>query len=939
MFRPRFALLLVTALIASHQLASAENAYSEIPLDQLTITEGKLPNNTSQFRWDSGRSSGDLPAYVVLDGDGECFLGEDIGPRGRNWRPAAREGETPSEPNPNALAICAPKGKAVTGSLFLPNDDLGGMTEIRFSVPAAKADAEARKNFLLTKEAHYQHLVEERLPGGAWFRRLAREARQERTGKSEDDPIGDDDVQARETRGSDVEQTFAVFSGGRAVSENLQLDRMLRPAKPEEPTVDLSSLPGITVAEMDWDELIEGIAPELDPLSKVVPHDQYALFFPSFQALVTMVDESTAYGSPLLTAVQDRSEDAQTRERYEKQLCLSLDTASRMLGPMVVKSVAVTGSDPNFRTGTDVAAIFETTNATTFAASVIARQAAAAKQTPDCQKVSGKVGSLDYQGVVSPHREICSYLATVGNAVIVTNSLNQLEQLAEVASGKLEPLSSLKEYKFFRHRYDRTSKDETAFLMVTDVTIRSWCSPRWRIAASRRTRAAAIMSEHQAKSIDQLVAGEITTPDVTTNLHVTDLGTLQLTKAGVVSSTYGTLAFLTPISELQFEKVTKTEADAYKRWRNRYQDYWRQFFDPIGVQFAISKDRIGADMTVMPLIEQSEYRDFIDISSGAEIAADAGDRHPESLLHWTMAVNPKSTAIQQANNFLQVVTQKISGGPLSWLGESIAIYVDVDPFWKEMAESEDTDEFMEKNFPRLPVAFEAEVSSGLKLTIFLTALRAYIEQTAPGLLTWEAAKHNEQAYVKITPTDAGASMLGDIIRPSLYYVARGDSLTVSLSEAVIKRSLDRRAAAKDEDAEPPAKPLRPWLGKSMAIQADGSTLGVLEKAFGDEYRIAMQHRAWSNLPVLNEWHRRFADHSPTELHQQIWATKLTCPGGGEYVFNKQVGSIESTVYGCPAAPKSGPNAPGVLGGTKFINAGLTFENQGLRAVVEIERAK
>jgi len=29
----------------------------------------------------------------------------------------------------------------------------------------------------------------------------------------------------------------------------------------------------------------------------------------------------------------------------------------------------------------------------------------------------------------------------------------------------------------------------------------------------------------------------------------------------------------------------------------------------------------------------------------------------------------------------------------------------------------------------------------------------------------------------------------------------------------------------------------------------------------------------------------------------------------------------------------------VLGGTKFINAGLTFENQGLRAVVEIERAK
>ena len=47
--------------------------------------------------------------------------------------------------------------------------------------------------------------------------------------------------------------------------------------------------------------------------------------------------------------------------------------------------------------------------------------------------------------------------------------------------------------------------------------------------------------------------------------------------------------------------------------------------------------------------------------------------------------------------------------------------------------------------------------------------------------------------------------------------------------------------------------------------------------------------------------------------------------------------MESTVYGHPGEPKEGPPAPPVLSGFACGDFGLTLENQGLRARVELHR--
>ena len=84
------------------------------------------------------------------------------------------------------------------------------------------------------------------------------------------------------------------------------------------------------------------------------------VFFPSFQAALAVADETNQHDTPVLRLAQPRSENARVVQRYEQQLGLSMSTVARLLGPQLVKSVALTGSDPFFPTGTDVAVLFET---------------------------------------------------------------------------------------------------------------------------------------------------------------------------------------------------------------------------------------------------------------------------------------------------------------------------------------------------------------------------------------------------------------------------------------------------------------------------------------------------------------------------------------------------------------------------------------------------
>src|SRR6185503_6975006 len=109
---------------------------------------------------------------------------------------------------------------------------------------------------------------------------------------------------ARRPRIDDMEDTFELFSGGRAVSENLQLDRVLRTGASNQATVPIANLNGITVREMNWKPLLANAKPQQDPLARYIPADQHAIFFPTFSAMTALLDEADAGGTPVLHLVE-----------------------------------------------------------------------------------------------------------------------------------------------------------------------------------------------------------------------------------------------------------------------------------------------------------------------------------------------------------------------------------------------------------------------------------------------------------------------------------------------------------------------------------------------------------------------------------------------------------------------------------------------------------
>ena len=913
--------ILALVLALSSFPALAEDVYVQVPLTGLQFAEGALP---TQFKWkgNAWEALEALQPYVALEGAGEAVIG---GPGLQPWG-------NPEQSYANAqLLLRLPTTAPVAGRLFVPNQDLSTMLALKFKIDPAAAQPATRQDFYDARQQHYRRLRERDIPGGAWFRHQESEAAKAR-GTNAVDPARAQLNPRRPNWDAGYDSTYELFSGGRALSENLQLDRLLPPAGTNAALVSLTNLAGITVREMDWKALLREPKPALDPLAAHVPFDQHALFFVSFDALSRWLDEADRDGTPVLQMFEPRAEDANARGRYQQQLCLELNAFSRLVGPKLITSVAVTGSDPYLRTGSDVAMLYETTSPQLVLSFLQARQLAAQQANPAVKPVKSSFAGISYSGVASDDRAVSSYAAALENLVLVSNSRAQLERLIEVAQGKISALSSQDEYRFFRQRYARGDAAETGFLVLSDATIRRWCSPRWRIGNARRTLAAAQLSEFQAAHLDQLAAGRARLGCIATN--VPDLGEVFLTPAGVRSSTYGALEFLTPIIELPLAQVTQAEADAYNRWRTGYQRNWSQFFDPIAIRFSLQPKQLKAEMTVMPLIAGTAYREFINASTGARIAPTAGDPHPEALAHLALAINPQSDTIKESGNLFGGFSSALKVNPLGWLGQCLAIYADDDPFWAELGKATDSSSFLEKNYPRLPLALYCEVKSPLGLTAFLAAVRAFAEQSAPQMTTWQNLDYNGQPYVKVVAAQPSTTE-GSVTNLSIYYAATPNSLILTLSEPVLKRALDRQRVSATNPTNAAAP--KPWLGTNLCLRVDQKFVPILDSLFRDGFRPAQQRLAWSNLPILNEWKRRYPNQDPVKLHEQFWQTRLVCPGGGQYVWNEQWQTMESTVYGHPAQPKPGPDSLLPVTGITSADLGLTFENQGLSARASLER--
>ncbi len=890
----------LTALILFLAPVLGAQEFATLPLDSLHWTGETVPGlNRRLSRWDIQHF---VLCTPLVEGAEEAWLAipaEILRPDGVRHRLGELE-----------LSV---RGAGKQGVLWLPGP-WPRMERYTFEFDPAQADR-SEGAFLTSRYLAYAWRQAMGLPGGAWFRHQKEATAKALGALGIDLPEMDEHPRFEGGRPNGFEETFELFSGGRALSENLALDDAIGPVGGEVGSVALASIAGIEVPEINWEPLLEGKHPNLDPLSAFLPVDQHAVFFQSFDSLVRLCDEARRDGAPLLQVLEGSSEDVHSEERYERQLALPLDEVTRLFGTGLVERVALTGGDPYFRTGTDVALLFSSPHPDELAAAIRSRQAAAALAHADAETVGGRIGGVDYEGVRTPSRALCSFMARLGDVLLVTNSKVQLERITAVSAGREPALAEAPEYRWFRDRYP-LGDSEDALIVVTDATIRRLASPRWRIGASRRTRAAA----HMAEELAARLAAAIERGD-----SAEALAEIDAPRGG-----YGTFEFLTPISELDLETVTDQERSGYEDFRARYERRWREVFDPLAIRLRLQDSRLEADLSIRPLAVRSDYRDLIELTQGAHLDPAAGDLHEGALAHFAFALSTESTLYRQVGNFLRNGILRRMADPLAWTGSEVTLWLEQDPeFWEQAAKEEKPLAYLEENLYRLPIALRIPSTSELRLAAFLTAVRSFIEGSAPGLVSFETREYEGQGYVAILPEDLSQE-LGQPL--ALYYVTLPDAWVISLREDLIRAAIDRAAAPAQPSEE------QEWLGQSAGITLERGFQDIVSVLWGEELRPSRYELAWRALPILDEWHRLVPEVDPVRFHHDHFGLDLREPGGGRYRYDPEEGCMISTTYGAPGAPLEGPVLPLEVLALERARLGVTFEEgDGLRARVVLER--
>ncbi len=868
-------------LSSSTSQAFAADQFIVVPFESIVFEGQPMSRLETNLNWDRSCL---FDPYVVLDCDGEAYVN------------VARESD-PRDFQPRdsvLLAVRVPDGAAVSGRLFIPNAWDTAFECRHFSILTQLADPSSKDKFFWIMERHYQRLLDLDSPGAIWFRHQVAAAHQARSVSSVNPPRNG---QPLNTRRSGFDDTFDLFTGERALAENLDLDHGLRGVMDDGPSADIATISGITMRAMDWKPLVATLKPELDPLARLIPIDQPGLFFPSFEALARTIDEFDSASTPLLAYFKVSSDDQRTKERYQEQLCLPLSGLSRLLGPSVISAIAVTSSDPFLPSGTDLAVLFECKQPALLEQFVALQHRAAISK--GAKLIDGSLGPLKFSCAISDDRRISSYIAKVDGAIVVTNSLGQLSHVVAASEDRTATLASADEYVWFRDRYRRGAPNETAFLVLTDATIRSWVSPRVRIAESRRVRAAAAMAEMQARNLDALVDGSIMVGSPAAASDLPFSSDFVWNKRGVQSLIWGSLNFLTPIAELSVEQATPSEKLAYEAFRRGFESRWRNVFDPIALRLTLTDGKFGLDLTAMPLVVNSDYREWIDWTRNSTLRATDGDIHDGALFQFAMSSDSQIPGNQ-------------------WRGDGLAIYADCDQFWEKMLASGDPKSFVLENFHRMPLALQIEGGDS-----------RMAEDLVWGLPKEKRSWHGREYGV----LDSGR----DFIFDPLFCVDLPKSLVVSFREDMVQRAIDRQKALASGMVEPASK--QGWLGSSVGVRLEPDGLAVLAHLATDYQEVPQSTSKWSALPILNEWKRRFPAEDPVALHERLWGVRLMPPAGGRFAWNDKLQAMETSNYGSPSLPKNGPRRTSALINFAHAQFGLSFEGEGLRARVDLDRAK
>lgn len=784
------------------------------------------------------------------------------------------------------------------------------------------------------------------------------------------------DAAARPTRAPKTElaETMSLYTGLTSVAEALQTDRGLMTwgsgRTTTGPPVPLASIEGVPMAQHPWDAMLAatGKAPVIEPLASYIPQDVLYIHMGDLRTAVRLAADADDWLESLLQAVEARPATSHLVARYERELMLERTGLAETLGPLAAHGIALVLGDPFVREGTDLSLVIEVRKRSLLMTALATYEAQARVRDPALTETRWSAGEHPVRLVSSADGSVRQHRLELGDLLILSNSRAAIERFAAVADGRSPPLSASGDFRWMRAVYPYDPAAEDAFLFMGDAFVARAVSPRTKILQGRRMAAQAdllavgfaqllhgMLEGAPAPTAEALVASGLL--DARELRHPDGAPIVLEPTRGARSERWGRADALTPLADLTLTEVSAEERDAYARFRDTYQQYWRGYIDPIAVRLRRSADgkRLSLDARMMPLVSGTEYDELVDKVGTTSFPPPAR----VGGVRWTLGIAADAPLRRE----LDGVGRSMKLGGLSWLGDTVmlgaasrsglwdaALQLEPDRWPQLPAEPDAQDGDRRKRemeaIAHLPVYVGARIANPLGLATTLTALRTLAETTAPGLAVWGAADpYREVPIVTVSPgPGAGDPELRDV---RLYYATVGDAFYATLDlgtlQTLIDETLDRPTAPDGDSAEAPRQadlrvglsPDAPWLARTAALLVERELRRASWRAWRD---IEVLAAGLGALPAEGEPRRQAA--------LGFFGYEPVAGPGASFSVDAE-GRLTHSLYGTEASPRFPalpvPGSPLARLADELDQAsfGLAFEGEdesrGLRALVTWQR--
>jgi len=422
---------------------------------------------------------------------------------------------------------------------------------------------------------------------------------------------------------------YAMTTGALAIQESLQLEEMTgRRDIPSGRNVPISTLEGPDIKSHPFKEMLQGRRPRTFAVASLIPYDNYYCHFTSISKEIAASDLFKQWGASLLRSITVTARDSDLPSRYMNQLCIDISELTRLFGDFVIGEIAITGGDPFLKEGSDVALIIEVKSRRVFNTMMKTYSERMLKANRDARVSESKYDGIVIHSIVTADRRISSHSAYLGDYKVYSNSMDTLQLIINTYAKKRKSMAENLDFKYMRTIFPGTAAAEDGFIYMSDSFIRKLLSARWKIEAQRRiicqthlrmiANAATMYRAEMRKkaSIETLIEEKYLSEKVN---RCPDGGTYSLDESGRIFCTvHNCLQYCTPISSIALEKVAKAEAEDYKQFVRRYNDFWSRYFDPIGIRLRLG-NRIEAETCILPLIENSMYNRLREIVGGEPV--------------------------------------------------------------------------------------------------------------------------------------------------------------------------------------------------------------------------------------------------------------------------------------------------------------------------------